>query len=226
MKPAITSCITWALAACAAMAAVSVEAQSQASQESAAATSSASAEGGVPLAQLIATVAKKTGKKFVVDPRVRADVMLIGQSPSAVSYADLLTILQVHGFAAVESGGYVQVLPDASMRTLPVPLVNAKENRPDAESVSRVIPVHNMPAAHLVPILRPLLPQRAHLAANICSNSLIMVDSFANVRRIEAIVQALDVGQPYKVEHCEAQVLVPGTVPPPPPPREASPPQR
>jgi hypothetical protein len=35
---------------------------------------------------------------------------------------------------------------------------------PDAQFVNYVLPVKNMPAAHLVRILRPLLPQVAQLA--------------------------------------------------------------
>jgi len=63
--------------------------------------------------------------------------------------------------------------------------------------------VKNGPAAFLVPILRPMLPQYAHLAAAVCSNSLLVVDSYANVRRIETIVKILDAGTPYKPEKCE-----------------------
>ena len=74
---------------------------------------------------------------------------------------------------------------------------------PDAQVVNYVIPVKNGPAAYLVPILRPLLPQMAHLAAAVCSNSLLIVDSFANVRKIETLVKTLDVGTPYKPEKCE-----------------------
>jgi general secretion pathway protein D len=48
---------------------------------------------------------------------------------------------------------------------MPVPQVFGKENHPDAEYVTRVIPVKNLPAASLVPVLRALLPQNAHLAA-------------------------------------------------------------
>jgi hypothetical protein len=54
------------------------------------------------------SVAKKTGKKFVLDPRVRAEVTLIGEGPFRVSYDELLTILDTYGFMATESGGYVQ----------------------------------------------------------------------------------------------------------------------
>jgi hypothetical protein len=48
-----------------------------------------------------------------------------------------------------------------------------------------------------------LLPQFAQLAAYSCTNSLLMSDSFENVKRIEAIVKALDVGTPYKPDKCE-----------------------
>ncbi len=160
-------------------------------------------DNGVAISQLIATVAKKSGKKFVVDPRVRGDAVLIGQDPTDIRYNDLLTILQVNGFTAVESGGYVQVIPDASVRQSPLALVTGKETRPDAEFVSKVITVKSISAAQLVPILRPLLPQVAQLAALPCVNKLIMVDTFANVRRIEALIEALDVGEPYKAEKCE-----------------------
>jgi len=61
-----------------------------------------------------------------------------------------------------------------------------------------------VPAAQLVPILRPLLPQYAHLAALPYENTLLIVDRYANVKRIEAIVKALDVGTPYKPEKCES----------------------
>jgi general secretion pathway protein D len=161
-------------------------------------------ENGVPILQVIEAIAKKTGKKFVIDPKVHGEVALVGQSPTNISYDDLFTILQVYGYTAVEyPGGYVSIIPDAKVRQLGLPLVSGKETRPDAEFVTKVFTLKNVPAMHLVPILRPMLPQVGHLAAFPCSNKLIMVDTFANVRRIEAVIAALDVGEPYKVDKCD-----------------------
>jgi general secretion pathway protein D len=162
-------------------------------------------ENGVPFSRLIATVAKKTGKKFVVDPRVRGDAVLVGQDPASIGYGDLLAILQVYGFAAIEFGGYVRVVPDAIVRQLPLPQVSGKETRPDAEFASQVIALKNVPAAHLVPILRPLMPPVGHLAALPCVNMLIIVDTFANIRRMDALIASLDVGTPFKPEKCEVR---------------------
>jgi general secretion pathway protein D len=159
---------------------------------------------GVSITKVIDIVARKTGRKYLLDPRVHAQVQIIGEDLNRVSYAELLTILQLYGFSAVESGGYVLVVPDATVRTMPLPTHSGKEVYPDSQYVSTVIPVTTLPAASLVPILRPLLPQQAHLAAAVCSNSILMVDTFANIRRIETLIKALDTGDPYKPAKCEA----------------------
>lgn len=161
-------------------------------------------ENGVPISKLLAAVAKKTGKKFVVDPRVRADVEIIGQDTSNMSFGDLLTVLHLYGFIAVEYGGYVNVIPDANARQVPTPLLAGKETRPDAEIVTKVITVKSASAAQLVPILRPMVPQYGHLAAMTAVNKLIYVDTFANVQRLQAVIEALDVGEPYKLAKCDS----------------------
>lgn len=155
-------------------------------------------EGGVAIKEVIVAVSRKSGKKFILDPRVHAEVVLVGQDIGALGFNELLAVLHDYGFAAVEYGGFVHILPDALIRAVPVPVISGKDTRPDAEFVSKVITVKNVPAAQLVPILRPLLPQAGHLAAFPCSNRLLIVDMFANVRRIEQIIESLDVGEPYK----------------------------
>src|SRR5262245_46147356 len=70
-------------------------------------SASASSQGykSIEIGELIAKVAKRTGKQFIVDPRVRAEVPLIGLDANSVDYGRLLAILSVHQFVAFESGG-------------------------------------------------------------------------------------------------------------------------
>lgn len=173
---------------------------------SAGAQSEASAtppQDGVPIAKLIAAVAKRTGKTFIVDPRIQGNAVLIGGDPAKLDYAELLAVLQVHGFAVVAHGDVVRVIPDANVRQQPVPIVTGREAHPDAEFVTKTLTVKNVPAAYLVPLLRPLLPQVGHLVALPCVNMLMIVDTFGNVQRIEKLVQSLDVGGPYTPQKCE-----------------------
>jgi type II secretory pathway component GspD/PulD (secretin) len=150
-------------------------------------------ENAVPIQRLISTVAKKTGKRFVLDPRVHADVVLLGQEPSEITYPQLLTVLEIYGYIAVDDGNYVRILPDASARQEPIPTITSKDTRPASECVTQIISLKYASAPQLVPILRPMLPQYAHLVAVFGGNSLLIVDRFANLRRIEALVRALDV---------------------------------
>jgi general secretion pathway protein D len=178
-------------------------AYAQSSAAESAAVSNEHVENGVPIARLVAAVAKKTGKKFVIDPKVHGEAVIVGQDPSNISYSDLLTVLHLYGYTAVEYGGYVSIIPDANVRHLPIPEVSGKESRPDAEFVTKVIVVKSQSAAQMVPILRPIIPQSGHLAAFPCTNRLILVDTFANVQRIQRIIDELDVGEPVKIEKCE-----------------------
>lgn len=158
--------------------------------------------GAVPIERVLAAVAKRTGKKFIVDPRVRADVTVVGQEATSIDYPTLLSILHVHGFAAVEQGGYVQVIPDENVRSQSLPVVSGKESFADGEYVNKIIMLKNVPSVQLVPILRPLLPRVAHLVALPCKNALPVTDVFASVKRIEQIARALDVGEPYTPPAC------------------------
>jgi general secretion pathway protein D len=112
--------------------------------------------------------------------------------PADVSYADLLTVLNVHGYAAVDEGRLVQIVPDGLIRAQAMPTIGPKETRAPDEYVTEIIPVKYAAAPQLVPLLRPLLPQNAHLAATVTGNSLVLADRFANLRRIEGLVHALD----------------------------------
>ena len=167
-------------------------AASAASAESPASASPPPSDSSVPLERLIASVAKKTGKTFVVDPRVHADVVIIGRAPAEVSYAELLGVLDVYGFAGVEDSGFVRVIPDSAIKVQAVPTISPKDTRPASEYVSQIVTVKNVPAAQLVPILRPMIPQSGSLVAFPATNSLIIVDRFANLRRVEGLIRALD----------------------------------
>jgi len=190
------------------------------------ATSSLGAAGeGAPIERLIEAVSQRTGKKFLLDPRVRANVVLVGQDFSKVDYDELLAILDLYGFVAVENSGYVRVMPDANARQVATRVVTGSERLPDAEVVSTVIRVKSVPAAYLVPILRPLLPQYAHLAALPCKNVLIVVDRFSNIRRIEQLIQTFDTGEPVATEKCEfipppRELARPAAMPEPAKPKE------
>jgi len=144
--------------------------------------------------QIIEAVGEITGKNFIIDPRVKAQVTMVSSTPMTADafYEAFLSILQVYGFVAVPSGGVIKILPDANARQLPGWEGSAASNRRADDIVTQVVMVTNVAAAQLVPILRPLIPQYGHLAAHPASNMLIISDRAANVDRILRIIQRID----------------------------------
>lgn len=146
------------------------------------------------LTEIIDAVATITGKTFIVDPRVRAQVTIRSSTPMTPDafYQTFLSILQVHGFIAVPSGDNIKILPDANARQIPGNDLPSSVNPNSDEVVTQVISVRNINAAQLVPVLRPLIPQNGHLVAYPASNMLIVSDRANNISRIMRIVQRLD----------------------------------
>jgi general secretion pathway protein D len=160
------------------------------------ASSSTETQGGVPIDQIVAIIAKKNGKRFVLDPRVHANVVLIGSTPSDLTYSEFLTVLEVYGFAAVESGKLVRIVPDANLRQYATPIITAKDTFPGSEFVTAIITVKNVSAAQLIPLLRPMVSQYGHMAAYPSTNTLMLSDHFDNVRRLEGIIRTIDSEKP------------------------------
>jgi general secretion pathway protein D len=155
----------------------------------------AEAEPRIELQTLLEQVAANSDKEFLVDHRSKQQVYVGGTAIEKPDYPVLLSILRNNGLVAVEIEGRVNVMPSDIARQLPLPLVQRDDPRiPDDEWVSRVITVANGNAHHLVPILRPLVPQQGHLSAMGGAeeyDKLLIVDSYANVKRITEIVNAL-----------------------------------
>lgn len=166
----------------------------------------------VDINALISTVAEFTGKNFIVDPRVRANITLVSHRPIAADefYKVFQSILQVHGFAAVEGDDVIKIIPDVNAKQVGAPLGLSTAGD---EIVTEIITVRNVPVAQLVPILRPLVPQQGHLAAYPPSNALIISDRSGNVERIRDIVASIDRTSDDEVEvirlqHASAAELV------------------
>lgn len=150
---------------------------------------------------VVEAVSEATGKNFILDPRVTGKVNLLSAEPMSKDafYEAFLSILQVHGYIAVESGNLIKILPDATARQFPSPFGTAGANGPD-DMATQVIQVKNVGATQLVPILRPLIPQYGHMVAHAGSNMLIISDRAANLARMVTIIRRIDMASDDDIE--------------------------
>jgi general secretion pathway protein D len=141
----------------------------------------------------IESMAELTGRNFVIDPRVQGKVTVISAMPTdpKTLYEVFVSILKVHGFTAVDSGDVVKIIPDVVAKT------QGGDSGPGGsflgeEPVTRVIELQHVTAAELVPVLQPLLPPEAHIAAHNASNAIVVSDARANVARLAQIISRID----------------------------------
>ena len=151
------------------------------------------------IAVLVQTVSEITGKSFIVDPRVEGRVTVISSTPQTADeiYETFLSVLRVHGFAAVSAGSMIKIVPDA---------VAAQDGSvgnggggPDA-LVTRLIALKHVSADEVVKLLRPLAPQQATFTANPSNNSILISDRAGNVARLMELIARMDTASDAEVE--------------------------
>jgi len=140
---------------------------------------------------VVEMVSKQTGKNFVIDPRVKGKVTIISSHAMGQKelYQVFLSVLDVHGFAAIPAGEVIKIVPAANAKHAGGDVI--KRGSGD-EFVTRVLQVENVAATQLVPILRPLIPPQGHLAAHAQSNTLIISTQASNIAHMEAIISRID----------------------------------
>ncbi|HEM8712294.1 TPA: type II secretion system secretin GspD [Acinetobacter baumannii] len=145
------------------------------------------------LTAFINEVADITGKNFAVDPRVRGNVTVISNKPLNKDevYDLFLGVLNVNGVVAIPSGNTIKLVPDSNVKNSGIPYDSRNRVRGD-QIVTRVIWLDNTNPNDLIPALRPLMPQFAHMAAIAGTNALIVSDRAANIYQLENIIRNLD----------------------------------
>ena len=142
---------------------------------------------------VIAAVSEMTGRNFIVDPRVKGKVTVVSHRELKASeiYQVFLSVLKVHGFAAIPGRNVTKIVPEVNAKQDAI-RTGKKAIPYSDEFITQVLEIKNVDAAQLVPILRPLVPQRGHLAAYPGSNVLVISDSAANIRRLKNIISSID----------------------------------
>ena len=98
--------------------------------------------------KVVEAVSEVTGKNFILDPRVTGKVTLLSATPMSPDafYEAFLSILQVHGYVAIQSGDLIKIIPDATARQFAGPIGTSGAAGPD-DLATQVIQVRNVGAS-------------------------------------------------------------------------------
>jgi len=134
-------------------------------------------------------MAKISNKTIVLDPRVKGNVTIVSSQDldAGEAYAVFLSVLRVHGYAAIENNGVVKVMPEAGARQ-----DSTVNNRNNDSLTTEVIRLSQASARVISPLLKPLVNKQGHIAAYEATNSIIIADYVGNLSRIKSILSELD----------------------------------
>ena len=147
---------------------------------------------------VVATLARFTGRSFVVDPRIKGELTLVSEAPVApdAAYAMLLSALRMQGFAVIDIDGVSRVVPEADAKLQASPVIGAAAAGDAAprggEIITRIFPMRYESAEAMVGLLRPMIAPNNTISAFPGNNSLVITDYADNLDRIAEVIAGID----------------------------------
>jgi general secretion pathway protein D len=152
---------------------------------------------GAPLSLVLDYLSDAAGFIINKETDVRGTVEVWSKEPLTKDEAVevLNSVLKKNGCAVIRNGRILTIVSQDTAKTKETPIVSG--NDPDAvergdEVVTQIIPVKYATVSQLVPNLELLLPTTATLSANESANSLILVATKTDIKRMLKIITALD----------------------------------
>ncbi|MGE0311178.1 MAG: type II secretion system secretin GspD [Lautropia sp.] len=134
-------------------------------------------------------------RTFVIDPRVRGKITLETPRPvnRDLAFSLLKTVLRQQGFAVIDAGSLVKIVPEADAKLQSGPVEAGRvPSRTGDEIVTQIFQLSHESASNMIPILRPLVSPNNTITAFPNNNSLVITDYAANLNRLSRIIANLD----------------------------------
>ena len=151
----------------------------------------------VELTVVIETIARITGRNFIYDDRVRGRVTIVSPSPVSVNqaFAVFESVLKIKGFTAVPGpGGALKIIPIRDAKESSIETVRGNKPSPNRDVfVTRLVPLLYIDAEEITNTIKPLVSKDASMVAYEPTNTIILTDTEANIRRLMSILAAIDV---------------------------------
>ncbi|WP_051202014.1 type II secretion system secretin GspD [Ferrimonas senticii] len=161
---------------------------------------------GTDIQEFINIVGKNLNKTIIVDPTVRGKINV--RSYDLLSedqyYQFFLSVLQVYGYAVVEmpDSNIIKVVKDKDSKDANIRVADDRNPGAGDEMVTRIVPLYNVEAKQLAPLLRQLNNNAG--GGNVVnydpSNVLMITGRAATVNKLVEIVKRVDLQGDTKVE--------------------------
>lgn len=152
---------------------------------------------GTDIQEFINTVSKNLNKTVIIDPNVHGNITVRSYDMLNKDqyYQFFLSVLEVYGFAAIPmDNGVIKVVQAKNAKASSIPVVDDNSTLDGDEVVTRVVPLHNVTARDLSPLLRQLNDNAG--VGNVVhydpSNVLLLTGRAAVINRLIEIINKVD----------------------------------
>lgn len=165
---------------------------------------------GTDIQEFINIVGKNLQKTIIVDPTVRGKITV--RSYDLLNddqyYQFFLNVLQVYGFAVIEmDGNIIKVVKAKDSKNANIMVADDRNPGEGDEMVTRIVPLYNVEAKQLAPLLRQLNDNTG--GGNVVnydpSNVLMITGRAATVNKLVEIVKRVDLQGDTKVQVVKLQ---------------------
>ncbi len=149
------------------------------------------------LPDLVRIVSRITGKRFILPSKARS-IKATVYSPSDVTaseaYQAFLSILQLNGLTLEAAGRYFKIVESSSIESRVLPMYRDGEAIPsDDRFITRMHRLENVSAEDIAQLLSRFKSSEGAVTAYAPTNTLIITDTAASIRRMLRIVAEVDV---------------------------------
>ena len=150
----------------------------------------------VDISVFIKFISELTGKNFVIDQRVKGKVTII--SPSKISVDEAFkvfeSVLDVHGFATVETGRLIKIIPSPDARTKSIETrTRAKGDSDNDQVVTQLMPLRYADPDTVKRLFTPMVSKSSVILSYAPTNTLIITDNYSNIARLMKILKTIDI---------------------------------
>jgi general secretion pathway protein D len=152
----------------------------------------------VDIRVFIKFMSNMTGKNFIIDNRVQGNVTIISPKKLSIDEAYLVfeSVLDIHGFAMVQSGKIIKIIPAAKAQSdnINTKLAAKSGTEPARDQiVTRLIPLEYASANELKNLLKPLIPKGSVILSYRDTNMLIITATLSSIKRLLKIINTIDI---------------------------------
>ncbi|MGM0576673.1 MAG: type II secretion system secretin GspD [Myxococcota bacterium] len=152
----------------------------------------------IALGDLTKFISCITEQNFLLAGGVNENATISILSPKPVTayeaYKAYLSALEANGLTIVPKGGFQEIVANGEARQQGAPIFGVGKQGPnDDRIVTRLIQLSHIQASEIIPVIDKFKTKAADVTVYAPTNTIILTDTGANIRRILDLVEELDV---------------------------------